>query len=156
MKNEALKEKLREVYRPLRRGFDYNGTVHSFEFLQGRRLANKRLKEITSTIRESTFNLYNLGFISEEELNKYRDLCDKLDRFVIVGVEKLQKKEVEAVGLEEYYGRQYDFLEADNPVREDWSREEYAKAYAEDDFEHFFRQQDDSELKDMLEYYNKL
>lgn len=156
MKNEKLKEKLREVYRPLRRGFDYKGSVHSFEFLQGRRLANKRLREIVDAIRESSFNLYNLGFISDEELDQYRDLCDKLDRFVIVGVEYLQKKEVEAVGLEEYYGRQYDFLEFDNPVRKELSREEYAKAYAEDDFDFFFRQQDSAELKDMLEYYNKL
>ncbi len=156
MNNKELKEKLKEVYRPLKRGFDYNGTVHSFEFLQGRRLANKRLREITSTIKESTFNLYNLGFISEEELNKYRDLCDKLDRFVIVGVQKLQKKEVETVGIEEYYGRQYDFLEIDNPIRKEQTREEYISEYVEDDFEHFFRQQDNSELKEMLKYYNKL
>lgn len=156
MNNKELKEKLKEAYRPLKRGFDCNGTVYSFEFLQGRRLANKRLREITSTIKESTFNLYNLGFISEEELNKYRDLCDKLDRFVIVGVQKLQKKEVETVGIEEYYGRQYDFLEIDNPVRKEQTREEYISECIEDDFEHFFRQQDSEELTEMLKYYNEL
>jgi hypothetical protein len=154
--NKELKNKLTDVYRPLRRGFDYNGTVHSFEFLQGRRLANKRLSNITSNIRESTFNLYDLGFISEEELNKYRDLCDKLDRFVIVGVQNLQKKEVETVGLEEYYGRQYDFLEADNWIRSEYTREEYISTYVKDDFEHFFRQEDATELTEMLKYYNEL
>lgn len=142
MNNKELKEKLREVYRPLRRGFDYKGSVHSFEFLQGRRLANKRLKVITDTIRQSTFNLYDLGFISDEELNKYRDLCDKLDRFVIVGVQKLQNKEIEAVGLEEYYGREYDFLETDNWVKKEYTRDEYILEYISDDF----RQQDNSEL----------
>lgn len=142
MNNKELKEKMREVYRPLRRGFDYKGSVHSFEFLQGRRLANKRLKVITDTIRQSTFNLYDLGFISDEELNKYRDLCDKLDRFVIVGVQKLQNKEIEAVGLEEYYGREYDFLETDNWVKKEYTRDEYILEYISDDF----RQQDNSEL----------
>lgn len=142
MNNKELKEKLKEVYRPLKRGFDYKGTVHSFEFLQGRRLANKRLSSITSSIRQSSFNLYNLGFISEEELNKYRDLCDKLDRFVIVGVQKLQKKEVETVGIEEYYGREYDFLEPDNWVKKEYTRDEYILEYISDDF----RQQDNSEL----------
>lgn len=142
MNNKELKEKLREVYRPLRRGFDYKGSVHSFEFFQGRRLANKRLKVITDTIRQSTFNLYDLGFISDEELNKYRDLCDKLDRFVIVGVQKLQNKEIEAVGLEEYYGREYDFLETDNWVKKEYTRDEYILEYISDDF----RQQDNSEL----------
>lgn len=142
MNNKELKEKLKEVYRPLKRGFDYKGTVHSFEFLQGRRLANKRLSSITSSIRQSSFNLYNLGFISEEELNKYRDLCDKLDRFVIVGVQRLQKKEVETVGIEEYYGREYDFLEPDNWVKKEYTRDEYILEYISDDF----RQQDNSEL----------
>lgn len=142
MKNETLKEKMKEVYRPLKRGFEYNGSVHSFEFLQGRRLANQRLRAITSTIRESSFNLYNLGFISEEELNKYRDLCDKLDRFVIVAVQKLQNKEIETVGLEEYYGREYDFLEPDNWIKKEYTRDEYILEYISDDF----RQQDNSEL----------
>ena len=154
--NKALKEKLKEVYRPLKRGFDYNGTVHSFEFLQGRRLANKRLSNITDTIRQSTFNLYNLDFISEEELNKYRDLCDKLDRFVIVGVQKLQKKEIETVGIEEYYGRKYDLFDAYNPIRKEYTRDEYIAEYVDDGFEDISREQDNLELKDMLEYYNKL
>jgi len=155
MNNKELKEKMKEVYRPLRRGFDYKGSVHSFEFLQGRRLANKRLSNITSTIRQSTFNLYDLGFISDEELNKYRDLCDKLDRFVIVSVQKLQKKEIETVGLEEYYGRDYDFLDDYNPIKKEYTRDEYIAEYTGDSFENLSRERD-SELKDMLEYFNKL
>lgn len=156
MNNKELKEKLKEVYRPLKRGFDYNGTVHSFEFLQGRRLANKRLREITSTIRESTFSLYNLGFISEEELNKYRNLCDKLDRFVIVGVQKLQKKEIETVGIEEYYGREYDFFDDYNPIRKEYTREEYIAEYVDDGFEDLRREEQREELKYMLKYFNLL
>jgi hypothetical protein len=156
MKNEALKEKMKEVYRPLKRGFEYNGTVHSFEFLQGRRLANQRLSNITSNIRESAFNLYDLGFISDEELDKYRDLCDKLDRFVIVGVHKLKEKEIETVGIDEFYGREYDFLDSDNPIRKEYTREAYIAEYAGDSFEDFFRQQAREELEDMLKYYNKL
>ena len=154
MNNKELREKLKEVYRPLKRGFDCNGTVHSFEFLRGRRLANKRLRVIVDTIKQSTFNLYNLGFVSEEELNKYRDLCDKLDRFVIVGVQKLQKKEIETVGLEEYYGREYDFLEPDNWVKKEYTRDEYILEYISDDF----RQQDNSELVEIeiAKYYNEL
>ena len=151
MNNKKLREKLKEVYRPLKRGFDYNGTVYSFEFLQGRRLANRQLRAITSTIRQSAFSLYDLGFISEEEFNKYRDLCNKLDRFVIVGIQKLQKKEIETVGLEEYYGRQYDFFEDDEWIKKEYTREEYIKEYVVDDFDLF-----DSDLKEMLEYYNEL
>jgi hypothetical protein len=156
MKNEALREKMKEVYRPLKRGFEYNGTVHSFEFLQGRRLANNRLSNITSNIRESAFNLYDLGFISDEELDKYRDLCDKLDRFVIVGVQKLKEKEIETVGLDEFYGREYDFFDDDNPIKKEYTRDAYIAEYTGDSFEEFFRQQGREELEDMLKYYNKL
>jgi hypothetical protein len=154
--NETLREKMKEVYRPLKRGFEYKGSVHSFEFLQGRRLANNRLSNITSNIRESAFNLYDLGFISEEELNKYRNLCDKLDRFVIVSVQRLQRKEIETVGLEEFYGREYDFFDDYNPIRKEYTREEYIAECVDDGFEDLRREEQREELKDMLKYFNLL
>lgn len=149
-----MKQEIKTAYKALRDAYHLKGTVFSNEFDKAMRLANCRMECLVDTLSESSYGLYRLGLLPEEELNQYRKLASALNRFVDVAVEHFHNIE-KAHDREAYYGHDYDHImetraySTEEMVERFGTREEYIKGILEDAFDDI-----DAELKDMLSYFN--
>jgi alanine racemase len=149
-----MKQEIKTAYKALRDAYYLKETVFSNEFDKAKDLADCRMEGLVDTLSESSFGLYRLGLLPEEELNQYRKLASALNKFVDVAVEHFHNIE-KAHDREAYYGHDYDHIRethtcsTEEMVERFGTREEYIKGMLEDAFDDI-----DADLKDMLSYFN--
>jgi alanine racemase len=100
-----MKQEIKTAYKALRDAYYLKETVFSNEFDKAKDLADCRMEGLVDTLSESSFGLYRLGLLPEEELNQYRKLASALNKFVDVAVEHFHNIE-KAHDREAYYGRE--------------------------------------------------
>lgn len=147
---------IKDSYRVLRNAYALKGTVFCLEFEKARALADRKMRQMIDTLRQSSYDLWRLGLLAKEQYEAMNEVADKLQNFVSLAVQHFNNLEKNK-DAEAYFGRDYDYLKEARGFSEAevisifGTREEYIKGMLEDVFD---LDRLDDDLKALLHYFN--